>query len=61
MNWDAIGAVEEMIGALAVVVTLAYLALQSEHRQGNQRLGQPTGAQRGQRDVRNAPMVPGSP
>jgi hypothetical protein len=28
MNWDAIGAVGEMIGALAVVVTLAYLALQ---------------------------------
>jgi hypothetical protein len=28
MNWDAIGAVGEMVGALAVVVTLAYLALQ---------------------------------
>jgi hypothetical protein len=28
MNWDAIGAVGEMIGALAVVVTLVYLALQ---------------------------------
>lgn len=28
MNWDAIGAVGEIIGALAVVVTLAYLALQ---------------------------------
>jgi hypothetical protein len=28
MNWDAIGAVGEMIGALAAVVTLAYLALQ---------------------------------
>jgi hypothetical protein len=28
MDWDAIGAVGEMIGALAVVVTLAYLALQ---------------------------------
>jgi K+ transporter len=28
MNWDAIGAVGEMIGALALVVTIAYLALQ---------------------------------
>jgi len=28
MNWDAIGAVGEIVGALAVVVTLAYLALQ---------------------------------
>jgi hypothetical protein len=28
MNWDAIGAVGEMIGALAVVVTLGYLAMQ---------------------------------
>ena len=28
MNWDAIGAVGEMIGALAVVVSLAYLAVQ---------------------------------
>ena len=28
MNWDAIGAVGEIIGAAAVVATLAYLALQ---------------------------------
>jgi len=28
MNWDAMGAVGEIIGAAAVVVTLAYLALQ---------------------------------
>ena len=28
MNWDAIGALSEAIGALAVVVTLAYLATQ---------------------------------
>ena len=28
MNWDAIGAVGEIIGALAVVCSLAYLALQ---------------------------------
>ena len=29
MNWDAIGAVGQMIGALAVIVTLAYLSLQT--------------------------------
>lgn len=28
MNWDAIGAVGEIIGALAVFLTLAYLAMQ---------------------------------
>ena len=28
MNWDAIGAVGELIGAFAVVATLAYLAVQ---------------------------------
>ena len=28
MNWDAIGAVGEVLGALAVVLTLAYLAIQ---------------------------------
>ena len=28
MNWEAIGAVGEIIGALAVVLTLAYLAIQ---------------------------------
>ena len=28
MNWDAIGAIGELVGALAVVLTLAYLALE---------------------------------
>ena len=28
MNWDAIGAIGETLGALAVIVTLAYLAIQ---------------------------------
>lgn len=28
MNWEAIGAVGEIVGALAVVITLAYLAIQ---------------------------------
>jgi hypothetical protein len=28
MNWDALGAVAELIGALAVVITLIFLAIQ---------------------------------
>ena len=28
MNWDAIGAIGEVIGALAVFITLGYLAIQ---------------------------------
>ena len=28
MNWDALGAIGELVGAIAVVVTLAYLAFQ---------------------------------
>ena len=31
MNWDAIGAVGELVGALAVLVTLIYLAIQVRH------------------------------
>lgn len=31
MNWDAIGAVGVILGALAVVITLVYLALQILH------------------------------
>ena len=31
MNWDAIGAVGEIVGALAVLITLAYLAVQVRH------------------------------
>lgn len=31
MNWDAIGAVGEVLGAVAVIATLAYLAVQVRH------------------------------
>lgn len=31
MNWDAIGAIGEIVGALAVVVTLMYLSIQTRH------------------------------
>ena len=32
MNWDAIGAIGEIIGAIAVVSTLFYLAVQIRQR-----------------------------
>ena len=37
MNWDALGAIGEIVGAIAVVGTLGYLALQirSQNRQAN--------------------------
>lgn len=31
MNWDAVGAVGELLGSLAVFVTLGYLAIQVRH------------------------------
>jgi hypothetical protein len=41
MNWEAIGAVSELIGAIAVVVTLIYLAIQI--RQNTQAIRLDTG------------------
>jgi len=31
MNWDALGAIGEIVGSIAVVVTVAYLAIQVRH------------------------------
>ncbi|MDX1646917.1 MAG: hypothetical protein R3304_07220 [Longimicrobiales bacterium] len=31
MNWDAVGAVAEMVGAVGVIATLIYLAMQVRH------------------------------
>ena len=31
MNWEAIGAIGDFVGALAVIITLAYLAIQVRH------------------------------
>ena len=28
MNWDAVGALAELLGSLAVVISIAYLAIQ---------------------------------
>lgn len=39
MNWEAVGATGEVIGALAVVVTLAYLAIQVRQNTAAQKSG----------------------
>ncbi len=38
MNWDAIGAVGEIVGALAVLITLIYLARQVTHARREQQI-----------------------
>jgi len=38
MNWDAISTIAEIIGAAAVVATLAYLAIQIRHGTDNDRV-----------------------
>jgi hypothetical protein len=38
MNWEAIGAVGELVGAVAVVATLLYLAAQIRQNNANQRV-----------------------
>jgi hypothetical protein len=42
MNWDAIGAIGEVVGAVAVISTLIYLAVQI--RQSNRNLAEATSA-----------------
>ena len=37
MNWEATGSVSEIIGALAVRVTLIYLAIQGRHTRRDQK------------------------
>ena len=39
MNWDALGAVAELVGAVAVLATLAYLAIQVRENALQLRLG----------------------
>ena len=38
MNWDAIGAVGEVVGAIAVIATLVYLSLQIRQQDKSQQL-----------------------
>ena len=39
MNWDAIGAIGEVVGAIAVIVTIAYLARQVRENSKQMRVG----------------------
>ena len=39
MNWDAIGAIGELVGSLAVLITVLYLALQVKHARREMRIG----------------------
>ena len=38
MNWEALGAIGEIVGAMAVLVTLLYLAIQVRHFRGQAKL-----------------------
>ena len=38
MNWDALGAIAELIGSIAVIVTLIYLSVQLRHNTKSTRL-----------------------
>jgi hypothetical protein len=51
MNWDAIGAVGESLGALAVLVTLIYLAIQIKQNTAQQKREELVSIQHGQNAV----------
>jgi hypothetical protein len=51
MNWDAVGAVGELLGALVVVVTLGYLAIQIRQNTAQQKREETVSIQRGQNEV----------
>ena len=51
MNWDAIGALAEVVGAIAVVITLIYVAVQIRQDTNATKL---TAAQNTSRDLRDA-------
>ena len=51
MNWDAIGAIGEVLGALVVVVTLVYLAVQIRQNTAQQKREETVSIQRGQNEV----------
>ena len=39
MNWEAIGAIAESLGALGVIITLAYLAIQLRQNSNSLNVG----------------------
>ena len=62
MNWDALGAIGEIVGAVAVLVTLIYLALQVRQARKMQ-LAESIRATRAERrefflSLRDSPFIP---
>ena len=53
MNWDAVGAVAEVVGAMGVLVTLWYLALQIRHNSASVDAATEDGVTSGFNDVNN--------
>ena len=51
MNWDAVGAIAELAGALGVVASLAYLAIQIRQNTAQQRREEVISIQQGQNSV----------
>ena len=51
MNWDAIGAVGEVLGSLAVFITLGYLAVQIRHARSEARRALSQGRSEAHRDL----------
>ena len=51
MDWDAIGAIGEMLGSIAVIVTLGYLAVQVKHARSEARRAVRQGRGEAFRDV----------
>jgi len=51
VNWSAIGAIGELVGALAVVVTLVYLAAQIKHARADSRKALSQGRVEGMREL----------
>ena len=51
MNWEAIGAIGQMLGSVAVLVTLGYLAVQVKHARQETRRALSQGRSEGVRDL----------
>ncbi len=51
MNWEAIGAIGQVLGSVAVFVTLAYLALEVKHARQEMRRALSQGRSEAHRDL----------
>lgn len=51
MNWDAIGALGEVLGSIAVFVTLGYLAVQLRHARSETRRSISQGRMEANREI----------